>query len=100
MTDSEYDRMVDEERLATISRLEADLEAAHFVRDKIEHAKCQAALVAARREVARVTRLVEKAFWNGVREGGRMVENGEIDVSDVAWLAFQQREGLAPKEDK
>ena len=77
--------------------LSADLEAAHFVRDKIEHAKCQAALVAARREVARVTRLVEKALWNGVREGGRMVENGEIDVSDVAWLAFQQREGLASK---
>jgi len=48
-------------------------------------------------ENTRLRGLVEKAFWDGVREGGRMVENGEIDVSDVAWLAFAQREGLAPK---
>ena len=33
MTDSEYDRMVDEERLATISRLEQDLAAAKAVLD-------------------------------------------------------------------
>ena len=33
MTDSEYDRMVDEERLATISQLEADLAAARAVLD-------------------------------------------------------------------
>jgi hypothetical protein len=49
-------------------------------------------LDAARRESARLTELVEKAYWEGYTT--------KATSANVGWLAFQQREGLAPKEGK
>ena len=102
-------------------RLTAELEAAHFVRDKVEHAKCRAErhayhlhmseadMVAsnledrcrdAEAEAARLTALVHHVY-ESLRQGQRVVEQDWDDMQavDKAYLA-QQREGLAPKEGR
>jgi len=61
-------------------------------------------LIKAEAEVARLTALVEKAYQAG-RDDEYDYQHGPnagVDVwsSPARWLAFQQREGLAPKEDK
>ena len=47
-------------------------------------------------EVARLTALVEKAYHNGYVHGGPDAR-GNIYDPRTGWLAFQQREGLAPE---